>query len=74
MDSSIDNAGYITIWQINEANSNIRYNTNSDWNREMEKIRRTHICHLCKKYPGDQHFSFGKWNNNKYCCFNCRIE
>uniref|UniRef100_A0AB39JEU2 Uncharacterized protein n=1 Tax=Florenciella sp. virus SA2 TaxID=3240092 RepID=A0AB39JEU2_9VIRU len=37
----------------------------------MKKIRRTHICHKCLKYPGDSEWNFGLWEDNKYTCFDC---
>jgi len=37
----------------------------------MKRIRRTHICQLCLKYPGDSEWTFGIWEKNTYTCFDC---
>ena len=41
------------------------------YKNEIKKIRRTHICRKCGKYPGDEQFSFGLWENRSFTCFDC---
>ena len=70
----MDNDSYITLWNICEANDRAngkRKPVNKEWENEMKKIRRTHICHFCKKYPGDLQYSFGLFKDGVYCCFDC---
>lgn len=65
------NAGIIDIWQRQTSKEREqRINkTTFDYQREMKKIRRTHICHHCRKYPGDGEYSMGLWEKNRYYCF-----
>lgn len=67
---SID-ATYIDIYQrsINERQN--KQNRNQEHINAMKRIRRTHICHKCLKYPGDSEWTFGLWENNTYTCFDC---
>ena len=70
----MDNDSYITLWNICEANERAngkRKPVHPDWEKEMKIIRRTHICSVCKKYPGDRHYSFGTNINGRYHCFEC---
>ncbi len=66
------NASIIDIWQRQTyEQTQARLNRNEDYKREMKKVRRTHICAKCHKYPGDKEYTFGDWNNNIYTCFDC---
>lgn len=70
----MDNDSYITLWNICEANDRAngkRKPVHPDWEKEMKIIRRTHICCVCKKYPGDLQYSFGMNINGGYHCFEC---
>jgi hypothetical protein len=42
-----------------------------EYQKMMAPVRRTHICCVCKKYPGDSEFTLGIWENGKYKCFDC---
>lgn len=43
-----------------------------NYQKMMAHIRRTHICYVCKKYPGDDDYTFGTWDSvRRYKCFNC---
>lgn len=65
-------ASYIDFYQRNTYNERQK-TTYKDQERinAMKKIRRTHICHKCLKYPGDSEWSFGLWDRNRYTCFDC---
>ena len=70
----MDNDSYITLWNICEANerrNGKRKPVHPDWEKEMKIIRRTHICCVCRKYPGDLNYSFGVKINGRYHCFEC---
>lgn len=43
-----------------------------EWDAAMAKIRRTHICVRCGKYPGDNDYIFGTMNADRvYTCYEC---
>lgn len=42
-----------------------------NYQKMMARIRRTHICSICQKYPGDADYLFGTKINGNYKCFDC---
>lgn len=42
-----------------------------NYQKMMAPIRRTHICCICKKYPGDGDYLFGNWEKGQFKCFEC---
>jgi hypothetical protein len=42
-----------------------------NYQKMMAPIRRTHICCVCNKYPGDGDYMFGTWQGGRYKCFDC---
>ena len=71
MECNIDNSSYITLWEIANANNKYKKTKNPQWEKEMKQIRRTHVCHKCKKYPGDRNYTFGVRKEGRYLCFEC---
>jgi len=66
------NASVIDNWerQTYQQRENAK-KKNANYQREMAHIRKTHICHACKKYPGDNEYIFGRWENGVFECFDC---
>ena len=64
---SID-ATFIDIYQ-----KSIQKNTqrSTEYENNMKKIRRKFVCSKCRKYPGDDQWSLGTWDNGPYICFDC---
>lgn len=64
------NSTYIDIFQrTNEQQK--RQKKDPQYEQEMKKIRRKFICIKCRKYPGDNEWSFGCWDTGSYICFDC---
>lgn len=61
-------ATFIDIYQ-----KSIQKNTqrSTEHENDMKKIRRKFVCSKCRKYPGDDQWSFGTWDNGPYICFDC---
>ena len=62
------NATIIDDWHRQHAN---QLRQDKQYKEEIKKIRRTHICWKCGKYPGDDQFSLGCWENRTFTCFDC---
>jgi hypothetical protein len=68
-----DNTRYIDLWNIHNPIKN-KKKTKKYYGEELEamkKIRRTHICCKCLKYPGDEEYRFGIMRDKIYTCFDC---
>lgn len=65
---SIDST-YIDIFQSSSLEKKRQKDT--EYEREMRKIRRNFICTKCNKYPGDDEWSLGTWDKSHYICFDC---
>ncbi len=68
------NAGVIASWHSQTYQQRQKQLAkDKEYQKAMIRVRRTHICYKCHKYPGDEDYLFGKWDNagNKYCCFDC---
>lgn len=66
------NASVIDSWAsqtYKQRQTKLKHDT--QYQREMKKVRASHICAVCKKYPGDAEYSFGDWKGHKYICFDC---
>tara|TARA_Y100000389_G_scaffold118982_1_gene116156 strand:+ start:4491 stop:4679 length:189 start_codon:yes stop_codon:yes gene_type:complete len=48
-----------------------RQNKDTEYEKEMKKIRKKFICSKCHKYPGDDEWGFGSWHNGPYTCYDC---
>lgn len=64
------NSTYIDIFQRNNEQQK-RQNKDPEYEKEMKKIREKFICTKCRKYPGDDDWSFGSWHNGPYTCYDC---
>lgn len=66
------NAGVIDSWdrQTYQEKEKAR-KRNPNYQKMMAPIRRSHICCLCKKYPGDSEYLFGNWEKAQFTCYNC---
>jgi hypothetical protein len=66
----MDNGKYIDLWH-----TQVGYGEplkDKEWHAAMKRIRRTHICMQCKKYPGDSEYLMGlKDDCGTYTCFDC---
>lgn len=66
------NASFIDIWQRQTSNEReIKQRQDKEYQEMMKSVRRKHICCVCKKYPGDQEFLFGLWQEGRFKCFDC---
>ena len=63
---------YIDLWNI-QVKPKIK--KTKEWHESMKKIRKSHICYICNKYPGDEEYIFGDWINEKqYLCLDCCLK
>ena len=64
------NASVIDDWtRQTRADREARQKNDPKWVSAMKRVRRTHVCHHCRKYPGDQEYIFGMWDEGVYYCF-----
>ena len=69
MDNS--NSNYIDLWHIKVGYGKAPKHK-QEWKDAMRKIRMTHICIRCRKYPGDTEYRFGKREpSGAYICYDC---
>lgn len=67
------NAGVIGIWHTQTYQERQKQlKKDKQYQKMMIPIRKTHICYICHKYPGDEDYMFGMWlEKGKYRCFDC---
>lgn len=61
---------YIDMFQTSTSEKK-RQKRDPEYEKVMRKIRRKFICSKCRKYPGDDEWSLGSWDNGPYTCFDC---
>lgn len=67
----MDNSKYIDLYHIKNGYGSPP-TEDPEWKAAMAKIRRTHICVRCRKYPGDKDYTFGNKDGcGVYTCFDC---
>jgi hypothetical protein len=66
------NAGVIDLWERQTHQERaIAKKKDKNYQQMMDPIRKSHICSVCRKYPGDQDYLFGSWDGGKFKCFEC---
>ena len=66
----MDNSKYIDLYHIQAGYGAPK--KDKAWHAAMRKIRSTHICIHCRKYPGDREYTWGNRDNwGAYTCFDC---
>lgn len=66
------NAGVIDSWsRQTQKQREAERKKDKNYQKLMAPIRRTHICCICNKYPGDDEWTFGTWEKGSYKCFDC---
>lgn len=66
------NAGVIDSWtRQTYKEREVERKKDKNYQKLMAPIRRTHICCVCRKYPGDDEWTFGTWDKHSYKCFYC---
>jgi len=63
------NATYIDMYQRGGFEKNSTKQLEKE--KAMKQIRRKFVCHKCRKYPGDEEWSLGTWEDGPYTCFDC---
>ena len=66
------NAGVIDSWfRQTQKEREAEKKKDKNYQKLMAPIRRTHICCICMKYPGDDQYLFGTWEKGSFKCFDC---
>jgi hypothetical protein len=67
------NSTYIDIFQRNNSQIKRQNNKDTEYDNQLNIIRKKFICYKCNKYPGDEDCTFGEWDDNcgRYTCFDC---
>jgi len=65
------NAAIIDHWQRQTYQNTKKQPKPKSWENSMRSVRIQHICHICRQYPGDDQYIYGKWENASYKCFDC---
>ena len=57
------NASVIDSWSRQTYQQRAKERKNDkNYQAIMAPIRKTHICYVCRKYPGDEDYMFGTWD------------
>lgn len=65
------NAGVIDDWQRQNYQNVKKQPKSKSWDSAMRAVRKRHICRMCRTYPGDAEYLFGRWQDGSYTCFDC---